>query len=207
MAKEVKKGDLVEAVRAGDRDECSRILESEGADVHEKDENIYSRPSLICIATENGRSDIVDLLLSKGAFVNDKDNIDRSPLYIALCNGHDEVVEILISNGAVLNDKDNNLWSPLQMASYRGHAEVAEMLISNGAIINDKDSDVWSPLRMASYYGRDDIVALLLSEGAKPLIHRNIHGKACFDGAGYKGKITFILRKWRITMVSWCSMS
>ncbi len=36
MAKVVKKGDLITAVIAGDRDECSRILESEGVDVHEK---------------------------------------------------------------------------------------------------------------------------------------------------------------------------
>jgi ankyrin repeat protein len=52
------------------------------------------------IASEIGRSDIVDLLLSKGASVNDKDNHGRSPLHMASCEGHAEVAEMLISNGA-----------------------------------------------------------------------------------------------------------
>ncbi len=36
MAKVAKKGDLFKAVRAGDRDECSRVLESEGVDMKKK---------------------------------------------------------------------------------------------------------------------------------------------------------------------------
>ena len=64
---------LIDAVKAGDQAECTRLLELEDIDIyiHERDED--DRSSIVW-ASRQGHVNIVELLLSKGADINDKDN-------------------------------------------------------------------------------------------------------------------------------------
>ena len=59
-----------------------------------------------------------ELLLSKGANCNDKDDDDGySPIILASSEGHVNIVELLLSKGANINDKDKYGSSPIIYAS------------------------------------------------------------------------------------------
>ena len=84
-----------------------------------------------------GHVNVVELLLSKGANINDKDNSGRSSIIHASIHGHVNVVELLLTKGASINDKNNFGWSSIITASNYGHVNVVELLLTKGANIND----------------------------------------------------------------------
>jgi ankyrin repeat protein len=83
-------------------------------------------------AVDCGFRDIVDLLITKGADVNAKDNGDWTHLHSAVY-GHKDIVELLISKGANVNAKDGNRRTPLYYAKEQRHTEIVEMLKKHGA--------------------------------------------------------------------------
>jgi ankyrin repeat protein len=52
-----------------------------------------------------GREAVVELLLEKGADVESKDRLGRTPLLCAAINGHEAVVKLLLEKGANLEFK------------------------------------------------------------------------------------------------------
>ena len=89
-------------------------------------------------AAVNGREEIVELLTSKGADVNAKDDNQSTPLLLATSQGDMEVARLLILKGADVNAKD--IWghTSLHNAAMRDHKELAELLIAKGADVNAK---------------------------------------------------------------------
>ena len=63
--------------------------------------------TLLHCAARNNRTEIVNLLLSKGADVNARDNDNRTPLHWAAYYGNTEIVNLLLSKGADVNARDN----------------------------------------------------------------------------------------------------
>ena len=49
----------------------------------------------------------MELLLDKGANIDDKDNNGSTALTKAAFQGHKEIVELLLDKGANINEKDN----------------------------------------------------------------------------------------------------
>ena len=94
-------------------------------------------------ALRNGHEDIVELLLSKGANVNQKASRTigmyrevYSPLGIAIKKGNLPIVQILLKYSANPNIQ---CWSndyPLAFALSFGHTEIAKLLLEHGANIN-----------------------------------------------------------------------
>ena len=124
--------------------------------------------SSLYVASQEGHVEVVKLLISNGANVNDKrTDGGTSALYAASQEGHVEVVELLITNGANVNDKTtDDGTSSIIAASDQGHVHVAELLLSKGANINDTDNNGTSSILAASYQGHVHVVKLLLSKGA-----------------------------------------
>ncbi len=96
---------LIEAVKAEDIVECRRLIESEGADVHQKGDYDLSP---ILWGSLRGYLDIVELLISKGADVHDKSIIGCNTLMAASASSHINLLGLLLSNGASLHDVDNH---------------------------------------------------------------------------------------------------
>ena len=100
---------LIDAVKAGDQAECTRLLEQKDnaidIDIHERDEN---NCSAIIYASVKGHVNVVELLLSKGADINDKANDGCSSIIEASAEGHVSVVEFLLSKGANFHDVAND---------------------------------------------------------------------------------------------------
>ena len=73
--------------------------------------------------------------LNKGADVNAKDYIGRTPLHNAARwshKGHKKVAELLISNGADVNARKKNGDTPLDEANWRNNQEIADLLRKHG---------------------------------------------------------------------------
>ncbi len=109
---------------------------------------------------------VVELLLSKGANPNDKNNCCNSAILCASRRGSAIVVELLLSKGANPHDKSNDGFSPIIWASSQGHVNIVELLLSKGANPNDKNNYGHSPIKYASDEGHASVVELLLSKGA-----------------------------------------
>jgi hypothetical protein len=119
------------------------------------------------LAASNDSKSEVELLLSKGANVNVKNDIGWTPLHSAVAQGHKGMAELLLTKGAKVNAKSSNGITPLYWAVYKGKKDIVELLLSNKADVNTKTNNGWTPLSVAAYRGNKDIVELLLSKGAE----------------------------------------
>ncbi|CAI8043476.1 Ankyrin repeat domain-containing protein 29, partial [Geodia barretti] len=80
--------------------------------------------STLC-ASQDGHSDVVDILLEAGADVHQATTENGDvPLGIAAQNGHTETVQRLLEAGANVNHQNKDGASPLYVASQEGHTEV-----------------------------------------------------------------------------------
>ena len=125
--------ELIEAVLSGGQTESVKALLAAGADINTKGEN--SR-SALAFASQEGYTDIVNILLDNGASDESRDNdYGRTPLWLAAAKGQTDVVRALVSAGADVNTQRNDGISALGIASQEGYTEVAKMLLDNGAQI------------------------------------------------------------------------
>ena len=121
---EEKDKKLLEAVDKNELDEVEAALAA-GANMNVK--NIDGWTALI-IASTNGHTKIVAMLLEKGADVNAKNNGGWTALHLASQDGYKKIVEMLLEKGADVNAKTNNGWTALKLASQEGHTAIVEML-------------------------------------------------------------------------------
>ncbi len=125
-------------------------------------------------AAHDGRLNIVKLLVSLGANVNDPSNpSDSGPspegaIEYAANRGHLDVVRYLLDHGAIVNHMVNGRirCQALVGAVIWGHLEVAKMLVERGADVNA----IWAqmtPLDRAIQHMRPEIEEYLRSVGGK----------------------------------------
>ena len=141
-------------------------------------------------ASENGKTEAVQVLLELGLDANTQNENKWTPLHFAAWNGYPKIAEILLQNGAEVNIQTNypQTWSnngemeaflmglskglnqstPLHFAAQRGHLEVAKLLIQNQADIYVTNADFLAQvhnetaLDLASNHGHLKVVELLL---------------------------------------------
>lgn len=128
-------------------------------------------------AAEQGKVEIVKLLLLDSRNANKVDKYSRTPLYIAALNGHLNVVKAVLTLGAdteIAGMRFENKplymdeggcdwgtcagWTPLYVAAARNHREIVKLLFEAGA-------DAWTPLFIAAGKGYPRMVRLLLDFG------------------------------------------
>jgi len=118
------------------------------------------------LASQAGKLDVVEFLISRGASVNSLTRRGFTPLHAASERGHAEVVEYLLFKGAQVNAKADAGFMPLHYAVYNGHKDVAALLISKDAKVNGKNKVGWTSLHAAAHGGQKEIAELLIAEGA-----------------------------------------
>lgn len=154
---------LFSAVRFGYTD-IARLLFNAGATL---------KPNLLYFAAESGHDDMVELLLEKGADINERyttgqsyDSLD-TPLHVASDYGNVSTVRLLLEKGAEVDAKNKGGTTPLYAAVTSGFSSV-----------NEKN--------------REAIVRMLLERGADPE-NRNRGGYPIMNWA--RGKVKTMLEE------------
>jgi ankyrin repeat protein len=124
----IKEGDVKEIAK-DDFDKIWAILQ-----------RVLQGKTALIFAAERGNNKMVELLISKGADINAKDEEGRTALMSAAFYGRKETVNLLISNGADANTKDNYNNTALMIAASAGNKGMVELLLSKGADVNAKDT-------------------------------------------------------------------
>ncbi|XP_074301965.1 uncharacterized protein LOC141633350 [Silene latifolia] len=93
-------------------------------------------------AAENGSNEAVELLLSRGAFVNAKAKNGATPLHLAVWHSLKSedcvTVKTLLEHEADSHAKDYYGETPLHMVARNGCNEAAKLLLSRGAHVDAK---------------------------------------------------------------------
>lgn len=149
---------LVLACSAGN-EEIVRMLLDAGANVNRK--SCYGWTPLICAKT----SRITELLLSAGADPNLADDLERTPLLLAVEDDDIEKLRVCLnSSGIDVNCRDLEGETPLMLAARRGLLEIVKELLLSGADPNAMDKNGSSPLLAGIRH--PTIVYILLQAGA-----------------------------------------
>ncbi|XP_077977717.1 transient receptor potential cation channel subfamily A member 1 homolog [Glandiceps talaboti] len=136
---------------------------------------------------------VVELLVTEGADVNKKSELDVTPLHIAAkYNGYNKecsrvggvevagneqnaeaakpdssIISYLLSKHAKVNAKDKYDSTPLHFSAMRGNtAAVHELLKAKKTKLQARDKQMMTPLHVACMYKHCDVVKILLDYGA-----------------------------------------
>eukprot|EP00731_Ephydatia_muelleri_P026577 Em0018g677a len=140
-------------------------------------------------ACMNGNAEVVRILVSAGAHVNDQNKDGWSSLMRACRYGHAEVVRILVSAGAHVNDKDKDGDTALHIAVQAGHGDCVQLLLSipgiDANLVNYRGQ---TPLKLTWHY----VVLTLLEKYTTSCEDFPVHtyGKVIMCGDSGAGKST-----------------
>ncbi|TGO47458.1 hypothetical protein BOTNAR_0524g00050 [Botryotinia narcissicola] len=116
-------------------------------------------------AASNAMISTVELLLRKGARVNDVKPFFGSALHAAIGSGSLKCVDILLQNDANIDLRVPNHPLPVQYAVLESHEDIFLALLERNADITAKDQDGHSILMYGIFSNQEDIMnALLMNE-------------------------------------------
>src|SRR5262249_48898145 len=141
------------------------LLVERGADVNAR--TATGITVLTVAARYRGNSEVVRLLLKKGARPNTEKGVEprnnATPMFFAVMAGDVETLGLLIEAGAKIGNRMNLIGrfqqSPLLYAAF-GDRPVAELLLAKGADANEVDDDKISVLSWAAIGNQSKIVEL-----------------------------------------------
>ncbi|GMH36878.1 hypothetical protein BSKO_04751 [Bryopsis sp. KO-2023] len=82
--------------------------------------------------------EMVEFLLKSGADVTVRDNVEKTPLHLAVY-GSPELIQLLLDNGAEIDAMNEFGETPIFKAAYSGNGEAIEILKKAGADLSIKD--------------------------------------------------------------------
>jgi len=149
--------DLVKAVSKCKFEAVVKAL-NKGANVEAK--NDYGR-TVLMMSAALGSINTVQLLIEKGANVNEQDN-GYTALHAAVANEHAEIVQLLIQKGAdVMKIVKNDGKSALRYAIDDGNIAIIKMLLSEYIKLNQKIDDFDMLSKLAANERKYEIVRFL----------------------------------------------
>ena len=95
--------------------------------------------ALLMIAASNGDERMIDLLLERGAGINQRDSEGGTALMYAAQKGRERATDVLLQRGAEIALQDDIDGSTaLTHAARAGHAQVADILLRHGAEVDQQ---------------------------------------------------------------------
>ena len=158
---------LIQAVEKGDVPRVKELLSQEWGDVN----SLTKGQTPLMVAAGSGQTEMIRMLLNRGAEVNRLGSEDRTALLVATKAGQLEVVQALLDAGAEVDGQQFlPSRSPLYYAAEGGHADIARALLKKGADPNGKarPTTYFYPLIPAVNKGYQEIARILLEAGADP---------------------------------------
>ena len=125
----------------------------------------------LCVAAKNEHrtpTNVIQLLLERGANPNIAEHDGWTPLHWAALNGNSNVMQLLLERKADPNSATSFGCTPVHMAAGKGNKDVVQLLLNRGANVNITNKRRETPLHDAAERGHKDVVQLLLNAGADP---------------------------------------
>ncbi|XP_048258039.1 ankyrin repeat domain-containing protein 50-like [Haliotis rufescens] len=131
-----------------------------------------------------GHTDVVELLVSKGADVSLVDKDGDNTLHFACIGGHLETVEFVLSLNVVdINSRGRGSMTPAMWATQYGHTDVVALLVGKGADVLLVDERGDNILHKACSGGHLEIVKIVLSLNVVDIDARDNGGLTAADSA------------------------
>ena len=92
----------------------------------------YRRDTLLILASRDGRSDMVHVLLEANADVNKKGHRGRTALSMAAREGHSIVVQMLLGAGSHMDTRDTGGRSALDQAVISNNDAIVQLMLNEG---------------------------------------------------------------------------
>ena len=143
--------ELIKSCEQGDSFQ-TRWLAVRGVDPHAPFKNgPYSGFTATHVATINGHIDVVKILLSCGASIEEETASEcRRPLHLAALTGQVSMARFLIREGAQIDATAEYGMQPIHDASWSGSVEIFDALAEAGAAVDCLDSFGHQPLHWAA---------------------------------------------------------
>ena len=106
------------------------------------------------LAAARGQTDMVAVMLDKGADINEMNRNGKTPLMMAAANGHTETVELLLKRHAAIDAKDIDGVTALMMAASSGETNTVAALIKAGASVNVVNAYNSSAVTNAAFFNQ-----------------------------------------------------
>jgi len=123
-----------------------------------------SGENALMLAALNSDTDLVKLLITKGAEVNKK---GWTALHYAAANGNDDIAKLLLGYSAYVDAQSPNGTTPLMMAARGDHISTLKLLLDNGADLNAKNQIGMNALDFAKQYKAPDAIKGLTARMAQ----------------------------------------
>lgn len=155
-----KDSEILISTWMNDTESLSKLLE-EGGDA--KMEYRNARHPLHHAAMLDN-ADIMELLLSHGVAVDQKDYTERTALHVATIADNEKAVLFLLSQKASINERDINGRSALSIAAEKGYVNIVKILLENNADKDMVDFGYKSALQYATENAHTEIIQMLSSK-------------------------------------------
>jgi hypothetical protein len=155
--------ELRRAASAGDLAKVKELLDK-GVDVNAA--NHYGGTAL-AFACDKGHTEVVRLLLERGANANAKDTFyNLTPIGWAAQKGHRDIVRLLLEKGAAADDQT------LMMGLFGGQPETLKVLLEKGKFTPEQLSSALAMTQQLEE-NKEEMIKLLEAAGAKPAVPAN----------------------------------
>lgn len=120
------------------------------------------RKSLLMIAIENDSHNVLDMILIRGAYLEEEIEDGRTPIFYVRSS---EALNKLVIAGADINKLDNKKESVISYFIKNKPFEYSEYLVLAGANLDIENSEGWTPIFDAVVSGNIKLVELMLERG------------------------------------------